>query len=199
MAVFDDLLIRGIKRGHIPARTQEAKDWFRERARRVIVKPSVIMREEKASLRNRIAVGSMYMFRYDPKYKKTLPYYDRFPLVFPFDRTPNGFIGLNLHYLPPKLRAMLMDILYGFANNNKYNNKTRLMLEYSALKQAASTGLYGPCVKRYLRTHVRSQFLKVHPNQWDIALMLPVAQFKKESQRKVWADSRRKIAARNRV
>jgi len=30
--------------------------------------------------------GGMYMFLYDPKTKAKLPYFDRFPLIFPFNK-----------------------------------------------------------------------------------------------------------------
>ena len=63
----------------------------------------------------------MFMFIYDPKHKDTLPFYDTFPLVFPIEIYSDSFLGINLHYLPPVLRAKLMDALYTTANNNKYN------------------------------------------------------------------------------
>ena len=43
--------------------------------------------------------GRLNFFFYDPKYKKTLPYYDTFPLVLPIERIPGGFAGINFHYL----------------------------------------------------------------------------------------------------
>ena len=52
-------------------------------------------------------IGALYFFVYDPKTKADLPYYDRFPLVLPLKREPDGFLGLNLHYLPIPLRIKL--------------------------------------------------------------------------------------------
>ena len=37
--------------------------------------------------------GRLNMFFYDPKYKKTLPYYDTFPLVLPLENYPDGFLN----------------------------------------------------------------------------------------------------------
>ena len=61
--------------------------------------------------------GNMYMFFYDPKYKETLPYYDGFPLIIMLGPAKGGFMGLNLHYLPPAVRARLLDIIIG---NKRY-------------------------------------------------------------------------------
>ena len=49
------------------------------------------------------------MFFYDPKFKKTLPYYDTFPLVLPLETYNDGFLGINMHYLPIPLRVNLLD------------------------------------------------------------------------------------------
>ena len=54
--------------------------------------------------------GRMFHFLYDPKGKKTLPYYDRFPLIFMVEKAKGGFYGLNLHYLPHKERAIFFVI-----------------------------------------------------------------------------------------
>ncbi len=65
----------------------------------------------------KVMPGRLYMYAYDPKMKKELPYYDRFPLVFPFSKTQDGFIGLNMHYLPYPLRVGLLDKLIGFKSH----------------------------------------------------------------------------------
>ena len=57
----------------------------------------------------------MNMFFYDPKHKDTLPYYDRFPLSVIIGPAKGGFYGLNLHYLPPVLRAKMLDALMDIA------------------------------------------------------------------------------------
>ena len=51
--------------------------------------------------------GKLNMFIYDPKWKKKLPYYDTFPLVLPLETYPDGFLGINMHYLPIPLRIKL--------------------------------------------------------------------------------------------
>ncbi len=194
---FDTIITKGVRAGQIPARTQDARDWYRETARKMkTVNERSLMKGDQERLTGQPIVGSMYMFSYDPKWKEELPYYDTFPLVFPFRKVPGGFYGLNLHYLPLQLRARLMDALYGYANNTRYDESTKLKLNYELLKSVSNLKFFSPCVKHYLDDHVRSRFIYVYPSEWDIALFLPTARFQKATQAKVWADSKKQLQIR---
>ena len=138
-------------------------------------------------------VGSMYMYYYDPKHKATLPYYDAFPLVFPYKKVEGGFMGINLHYLPLPLRAKLMDALYDVSNNERYDETTRLKLNYNVLNSTAKFKYFKPCIKHYLTDQMRSRFLYVYPSEWDMALFLPLERFRGASKQKVWAESKKLI------
>ena len=131
-------------------------------------------------------IGAMFMFFYDPKHKAKLPYYDTFPLIFPIELKNDGFLGINLHYLPPMLRAKLMDALYQTITDTKYNDKTRLQISYDTLSSASKYRYFKPCLKRYLWGHVKSNYLNIPPSMWDAALMLPIAQFQKARPETVW-------------
>lgn len=191
--VFDKLLTQGVRAGQIPARSKAARDWYRESAKKVQVSPSNMMRGDASRLKNRPAIGKLYAFFYDPKHKETLPYYDRFPLIFPIQKTPDGFIGINLHYLPPRLRARLMDALYDLTINERYDESTKLEISYEILNSASKYRWFKPTIKRYLNKHVRSRFLLIESVEWDMALMLPVQRFEKASSARVWSDSRKAI------
>ena len=118
----------------------------------------------------------MYFFWYDPKHKDKLPVYDRFPLVFPIERYPDGFLGLNMHYLSFGERAALMDSLRKFRSNNKMDETTKLRVTYDLLSRTKRlSSAMRPCIKRYLFTQVRSQFVEITADEWDKALELPVA------------------------
>jgi hypothetical protein len=115
------------------------------------------------------------MFFYDAKHKDTLPFFDQFPLIFMIQMYDDGFLGLNLHYLPPVSRAQLMNALYEIANNQKYDKSMKLMISYKILKASATQFAgFENCIKRYLFGHVRSSFHYVNPIDWDKALMLPL-------------------------
>jgi hypothetical protein len=135
----------------------------------------------------------MYLFNYDAKHKDTLPYFDRFPLVFPFKKVKGGFYGINLHYLPLQYRARLMDALYDVTNNNRYDETTRLRISYDILNQASRFRYFKPCVKHYLTSQLRSRFLYIYPSEWDIALFLPLERFQGASKATVFKDSRQAL------
>jgi hypothetical protein len=192
--IFDDILLKGIRSGQMPARTGAAREWFREKAKAVgKVEETKILRDSTDRLKNRVAIGKMYFFVYDAKHKDTLPYYDKFPLIFPVDRTPKGFYGINVHYLPFQLRAQLMDALYDITNNQRYDETTKLKLSYGVLKGAEKFKLFKPTFKQYLNSQVRSRFIQIQPSEWDIALWLQAEQFEGARKTQVWADSKKII------
>ena len=189
--VFDEILAKGVRSGQIPARTQQSRDWFRTAAKKTKVTPESVIRSERTRFKNRVTMGKMYLFNYDPKHKATLPYYDRYPLIFPVQPADGGFYGINMHYLPHVLRARLMDALYSLSRDKRYDEKTRLKLSYSILNGAAKYKAFKPTFKRYLTNHVRSRFIEITSSEWDIALMMPLQKFAKASASEVWRDSRK--------
>jgi hypothetical protein len=78
--------------------------------------------------------------------------------------------------------------------NKNYDATTRVKISYSILQSASKYRYYKPTLKKYLRNHVRSQFLEINVNEWDIALFLPTESFRKADARKVHEDSIRKIS-----
>jgi len=204
--IFDHLLTKGVRSGQIPSRTQEARDWYRKAAksfstttgnsvqsRRIDEKKFI--RSDKTRLTREILPGNMYMYMYDPKYKETLPFYDRFPLIFPFKVQADRFWGINLHYLNLRHRAVLMDGLYQFVNNERYDETTKLKFSYELLNSTAKTKFFKPCVKQYLKSHMKSQCFYVYPSEWDTALFLPLERFEKKNKRQVWASSKSQLSA----
>ena len=147
------------------------------------------MKTKDTKFTTRLQPGSMYLYNYDPKYKETLPYYDMFPLVFPFSTFKGGFIGLNLHYLPYGARFKLMEKLMEFATDTTINDKTKLAFSYQLLNSSAKFKEFKSCVKQYLTNHVRTRFMLIDPQDWLTAVMLPVDRFVKAGKNTVWADS----------
>lgn len=191
--IFDKLELEAFKAGITP-RTSESRDWFRRKAQQIRrVNRNQLMKQEPIQLDNREIVGSMYMFFYDPKLKEKLPYYDSFPLTIVIKPAPGGFLGMNLHYIPPIQRAKLLDALMDITNNDKFDMTTRFNLSYRMLNSAAKYKYFKPCVKHYLDKHVRSRFARVPATEWEIAAFLPTADFQKASKSQVYADSRRMI------
>ena len=136
---------------------------------------------------NKPFYGKLNMFFYDPKFKKKLPYYDTFPLVLPLETYNDGFLGVNLHYLPIPLRIKLLDRLVDYSNNTAFDESTRLVVDYSRLKNIK---LIKPTIHKYLAGHVKSQFRRIDADEFTVATLLPVQRFKKASSKEVWAESR---------
>lgn len=168
----------------------------RDKKSKGLVTAGELMAAEKGNLSTKFKLGRMYMFFYDPKFKETLPYYDRFPCIFPLNAKDGvhgvkGFLGLNLHYLPPDLRAKMMDELWKVENNARLTKNKKLVLTYGLLQGLSN--YWKPCLKHYLNPHVRSRFLEVPYEAWELALTLPLAQFEKKSSVAVWQESRKMI------
>lgn len=139
--------------------------------------------------RNKFMLGGMYFFYYNPKTKNDLPYYDIFPLIIPLEKYDDGFLALNLHYLPIRYRSMFMTKLLSRAVYNDDNEIKRLRVTYELLAMTRRYKEFRPCVKRYLTSHIRSKILTVQPEEWDVAMYLPVHQFRKAPATKVWQES----------
>ena len=188
-----DKLKDAIRTDQVAAKARAAGNWFRSIVNRTKGQFSsetpqkILSRQE--SLVTRSVLGKMYFYSYNPKWKNELPWYDTFPLVFPIEKYPDGFLGLNFHYLAPKHRAILMDQLKMFANNKKYDETTKLRLSYNMLKGFSKIKRARPTVHRYLSSKVNSQFVLVNADEWEVALFLPVERFKKASKKQVWAHS----------
>jgi hypothetical protein len=120
-------------------------------------------------------IGKMVMFYYDPLYKKVLPYYDQYPLVFPIHYYDNGFLGINLHYLPPDERLRLLIALQDIVTDNKYDDKTKLNISYKVLVQSSLKYRgFENCVKKYLFTHVRGGYQEIYSAEWHHVVLLPL-------------------------
>jgi hypothetical protein len=179
------------KEGYTP-RSSAARQWLKAKVGELRPTPAALMRDRER-LKDKSFIGKMYFFFYDPKTKDSLPYYDRFPLVIPIERYSDGFLGLNLHYISPKQRIILLDKLSVFLNNDDYDETTKFRLRYHTLKNASRIFEGTPCIKRYLYKHVDSRFLEIPAEEWDIAALIPYEYFIGATKNKVYADSRKKF------
>jgi hypothetical protein len=194
-SLFQKVQIEAFRSGINP-RTKESREWFRKRMstlRASRMNRNALMKNEDLIIESQPTVGSMYMYYYDPKTKKTLPFYDTFPLTIVIGPAEDGFYGLNLHYLPPVLRAKLLDKLMDNLSNSKFNETTRFKVNYQLLQRISGAPYYKACLKRYLFNHVGSKFAMVQPPEWEIATFLPTASWKKSSASEVYRDSRKRL------
>ena len=167
----------------------KSTDWYKDKIRE-FGKPAALDLIRDGKRNNNPFYGRLNMFIYDPKFKKTLPYYDTFPLVLPLEKYNDGFLGINLHYLPIPLRIRLLDRLVDFSNDTDFDAGTRLIVEYAKVKNIK---LVKSTIHKYLAGQVKSQFRRIDADEFMIATLLPVQRFKKATDNAVWSDSRSMI------
>jgi hypothetical protein len=176
----------------------EAINWFKNAIKSLInptQKEKVENEQEKVDLlrpgtykTEKFEVGKMYLFHYDPKGRKTLPYYDTFPLILLTGIHRGGFTGLNLHYLPPEPRLILLSNL--MQKSVLLDGKLeRLNIKYDNLKGVQEFAFFEPCFKQYLKSNIRSEIKLIPPEDWAYAAALPIEAFVKKTKQQVWKES----------
>lgn len=178
--LFTDLLRRAP--AEIRNNAADARSWLQTNMQTTVT-PGRLLRQDP-NKPNRIqsspGPGNLNMFLYDAKTKAKLPYFDRFPLILYAGGAPGGFMGLNLHYLPPLLRARLFDRIQNQSAGE-------------AIAMASRLRYYKPCIKRYLNSNVKSRFVQIYPEEWNLAIFLPTERFSGGSKSEVFSDTIGKI------
>jgi hypothetical protein len=192
MAKLLDRIKTSLAKEGLTPRTNASRAWLRAKVKDLKPTSSGLM-TDRQRLKTSSMIGKMYFYFYDPKTKDSMPYYDRFPLVIPIERYNDGFLGLNLHYIHPKNRMILLDKLSDTTSNDTYDENTKLKINYRYLAAASRVFEATPCIKRYLFTQIESRFLEISADEWDIAALLPVESFVGANTSKVYADSRKKF------
>ena len=99
--------------------------------------------------------------------------------MLPIERIPGGFAGINFHYLRPGARFTLLERLQRFSTRGReVTSRNSFDVSYNRVK---GIPLVRNTIKKYLFSHVRSNFLRVDYDEAALAVYLPVAQFKKGS------------------
>jgi len=170
--------------------TKKSGAWYRKAVSSIADKVQARNLMRSGQLISRPSGGRLNLFFYDPKLKKTLPYYDTFPLVLPLDPIPGGFIGMNFHYLPPAMRFTLLQRLDTFLSGDMLKKSTKYQVNYDSVKNIP---MVAPTLHKYLYKQVRSNFLRIDATEAALAVYLPVQQFRKQPATTVWSRSRRGI------
>lgn len=178
--------------------TKKSIEWFRKYIPKNWnhVKTSQMFRD-RSLWSQKPSPGYMYFFDYsNPVHKDTLPIYDAYPLIFPWDiwRGDGSWgedgklymIAINLHYLPPKLRQKVMVELLKIKTEKRFRKNTRLKLSWQVLQGLSNSRLYEHAVHMYRLDHVRSKFVQIPSASWEMAVFLPLARFKKGSKSQAW-------------
>jgi hypothetical protein len=168
------------RRASISRGTTESINWFRSRIRKDASNRSFEAVTKGFRPIDRPRIGSMVTYMYDPKWKKTLPYYDTQPLIILVERNRDGWYGVNMHYLPPKIRAeLLLDI--GWVQKRPLAQLAKGLERSDYLKHAC---------KKYL-TKQASSMVVIPKEEWEIVIQLPFEAFEKTTNEKIWRKARK--------
>ncbi|MDX1532762.1 MAG: hypothetical protein R3230_00990 [Nitrosopumilaceae archaeon] len=176
---------------------KKSMDWFRKRiAKNYKTVRTARMYRDRDLWKNGMTLGKMYFFEYDAKLKDELPVWDRYPLIIPFDawkgKDPDGektveyVLGLNFHYLPPALRMAAFRALLRFKNRDRFVKSTKLDFSWKVIMALAQSKYFKHSVKMYRMDHVRSKFVEIPSQSWEMVLFLPLARWQKGSKSQAW-------------
>lgn len=116
-----------------------------------------------------ISPGRVYIYNYDSKLHEEglLPYYDAYPLVLVIGLYNDGWLGLSLHYLPPKLREFFLKKVL-IRNYKLLKAGKPAYVPYKEIKMAGNIlhkeGMH--IIKRYLSKRVKSKIAEIPYTEW---------------------------------
>ena len=151
--------------------------------------------------------GGMYTFKYVPKHKDTLPYYDSWPLIIPYRRVTGGRIhAFNLHYLPPKLRIKILFRLSALittedisgeaqapeGDNPEYYDFGNLNIRWDFTGRGGLK-LIRRCTRSYIIGNIKGKLIEFPTQTWPVVSFLPIARWRKEKNvNYIWKDNKRR-------
>lgn len=160
-------------------------DWYRRKINDLggnsPIAKTDLFKTTKDQQVTRFLPGCMYMFRYDPKFKEELPYYDVFPCSLMFGMEGGLVRGINWHYLPYIVRGRLFDKLWQVAMVYRNNQQQCKRITWKLLSNVSRFPEVRPAIKSYLYSHIKSKLIKIDIDDWKTAMLLPVESFAKKS------------------
>lgn len=135
--------------------------------------------------------GRLILMTYDPVTKDKLPYYDTQPLIFVVEVRSNYLLGINVHYLPPRERKVLVDGLMGFKEDAS-DEQILMRMRYADIQSVVVSSQAKMLIKKYYTRRIKNMMI-VAPEEWDNVIQLPLYRFEKKSVNEVWAATKRKM------
>lgn len=128
-------------------------------------------------------LGFPVMFVYNAKWKQKLPYWDALPFSIVLAKYPDGFLGLNLHYIQWTTRIQLAKKLVRSSKNGKRIKYIDIKKAFRDLK--LPDGLLALVIRRYLYSHIKSNIKIFDIETYGAAVKDIRPNFKKKSEKQV--------------
>lgn len=182
--IYDQYLEYKAKKG-IREMSKESLHWFYDNVRQI--RGDFVQASRYGRVKTTPEPGKIYLYQYDPKTKERMPFYDTVPLVLITDVTPDGWYGVNFHYMPPKVRLAVMETLYKNIKDDTKTDKVKFLMNWQiasrVAKAASATEYLNESIKQYLGSHLRSRLVEIDPEYWAMIMFLPLGRFKKGGKR----------------
>lgn len=151
-----------------------AKKWLNQRKMNTLARNKARSKllGNRSNRNQKIEYGHMYFFRYNAKTKEQMDYWDEYPLIIPFGAKGDLLYALNLHYIPPRIRAGIIDEF-------KQKDGTLVPLE-STIKAMADNPIFKPAIHSYYPSLMVSDIQKIEPEDWENIIFLPLANFRSD-------------------
>ena len=133
---------------------------------------------------NKLKPGKIYVFRYDPKYKNFLDYYDMHPIVIALGQimTENGNgnleVGINISWYPPKarkyivgkIREMYKPMYEAAIKRSPFDGQEQAFvpIDLYALKVALDKAGLSYAIRTYTPDRIKSPKAVVCYEDWEI-------------------------------
>jgi len=137
-------------------------------------------------------LGYPVMFVYSAKWASILPYWDALPFSIVLAKYPDGFLGLNLHYIDWARRIQLAKKIAKAAKNGRRIKYIDIKKAWTSLKLPEA--LLMLVIRRYLYSHIRSNMKIFDIDTYYEAVKDIRPKFRKQAEKKVLAAIRLKWA-----
>lgn len=155
------------------------------------MKQNEFVRDSKTLIKDKnLTPGVMVFFGYNPKTKDSLPFWDEFPVTIVIDPAPGGFLGLNLHYLPPPERSRFLNILLKKVSDQNWHvnphSDAKFKINYAFLKATEKLSPFKRCIKRYYYSNILTKVALIEPMRWKSVPFFPLDKFRGASRTDIW-------------
>ena len=157
-------------------RAKKSSEQLFETSMKKIIEKQVVVTRDK------FQPGKIYVFRYDdPKYKTTLEWWDRNPVVLALYAEGENDLGINLNLLPVKIKEELLDFIYDRLEGliklntmgNRANNAERqrhLSLTYTVAKSFLERFGFDFAIRQYIPSRKANQAVVAYEKWPEMAL-----------------------------
>jgi hypothetical protein len=154
--------------------TMKSAKWFADYIKKNMTNVSLAKLKQDGKIVTRLKPGMLVTYKYDAKYRDTLPMWDEFPMVLITSVESRSWHGLNLHYMPAKERIKIILALL-----KATETATSELGQLRAIQNVmgAIYKAYLPFTKMYLYSQIVSPALNIDTSSFEMVINMPTAKW----------------------